>query len=55
MANLKKLVTSKVTSHLEKLAKDEPEIYAKFWIETTNMGPNDVAKQIQQSGMVMVG
>jgi preprotein translocase subunit SecY len=30
-------------------------LFAKFWIETTNMGPNDVAKQIQQSGMVMPG
>ena len=30
-------------------------LFAKFWIETTNMGPTDVAKQIQQSGMVMPG
>jgi molecular chaperone HtpG len=33
MLNLKKLVTSKITSALEKLAMDEPEIYAKFWDE----------------------
>jgi preprotein translocase subunit SecY len=26
-------------------------LFAKFWIETTNMGPTDVAKQIQKSGM----
>ncbi len=30
-------------------------LFAKFWIETTNMGPTDVAKQIQNSGMVMPG
>jgi preprotein translocase subunit SecY len=30
-------------------------LFAKFWIETTNMGPDAVAKQIQQSGMVMPG
>jgi len=30
-------------------------LFAKFWIETTNMGPRDVAKQIQNSGMVMPG
>lgn len=30
-------------------------LFAKFWIETTNMGPKDVAKQIQESGMVMPG
>ncbi len=30
-------------------------LFAKFWIETTNMGPGDVAKQIQKSGMVMPG
>jgi preprotein translocase subunit SecY len=30
-------------------------LFAKFWIETTNMGPEAVAKQIQQSGMVMPG
>jgi molecular chaperone HtpG len=33
MANLKKLVTSKITSALEKLAKDEPDNYSKFWQE----------------------
>ncbi len=33
MANLKSLVTSKVTSALDKLAKDEPEKYAAFWDE----------------------
>jgi molecular chaperone HtpG len=31
--NLKKLVTSKVTAALEKLAKDEPDKYSKFWEE----------------------
>ena len=30
-------------------------IFAKFWIETTNMGPADVAKQIQGSGMQIPG
>ncbi len=30
-------------------------LFAKFWIETTNMGPRDVAKQIQSSGMVIPG
>ncbi|MCD6461311.1 MAG: preprotein translocase subunit SecY [Thermoplasmata archaeon] len=30
-------------------------IFAKFWIETTNMGPRDVAKQIQNSGMRIPG
>jgi preprotein translocase subunit SecY len=30
-------------------------IFAKFWIETTNMGPEDVAKQIQSSGMQIPG
>jgi len=30
-------------------------LFAKFWIETTNMGPRDVAKQIQNSGMVIPG
>lgn len=30
-------------------------IFAKFWIATTNMGPEDVAKQIQQSGMQIPG
>jgi molecular chaperone HtpG len=33
MVNLKKLVTSKVTSALEKLAKDELDSYSKFWQE----------------------
>jgi molecular chaperone HtpG len=33
MVNLKKLITSKVTSSLEKLATDEPENYSKFWDE----------------------
>ena len=31
MAQLKKLVTSKVTGTLEELAKDDTEAYAKFW------------------------
>jgi molecular chaperone HtpG len=31
MVNLKKLVTSKVTSALEKLTKDESDNYSKFW------------------------
>ncbi|MCA1813571.1 MAG: preprotein translocase subunit SecY [Halobacteriales archaeon] len=30
-------------------------IFAKFWIETTNMGPDAVAKQIQSSGMQIPG
>ena len=30
-------------------------LFAKFWIETTNMGPADVAKQIQSSGMQVPG
>jgi len=30
-------------------------LFAKFWIETTNMGPRDVAKQIQNSGMQIPG
>ena len=30
-------------------------LFAKFWIETTNMGPEDVAKQIQSSGMQIPG
>ena len=33
MVNLKKIITSKITSHLEKLAKDDPENYSKFWVE----------------------
>jgi HSP90 family molecular chaperone len=31
MAQLKKLVTAKVTDTLKSLAKDKPEVYAKFW------------------------
>lgn len=30
-------------------------MFAKFWIETTNMGPEAVAKQIQKSGMQIPG
>jgi preprotein translocase subunit SecY len=30
-------------------------MFAKFWIETTNMGPEAVAKQIQSSGMQIPG
>lgn len=30
-------------------------IFAKFWIETTNMGPEAVAKQIEGSGMQIPG
>ena len=30
-------------------------IFAKFWIETTNMGPSAVAKQIISSGMQIPG
>ncbi len=33
MANLKSLITSKITGALEKLAKDEPDVYSKFWEE----------------------
>lgn len=30
-------------------------LFAKFWIETTNMGPQAVARQIQKSGMQIPG
>ena len=30
-------------------------LFAKFWIETTNMGPESVAQQIQSSGMRIPG
>jgi preprotein translocase subunit SecY len=30
-------------------------LFAKFWVETTNLGPESVAKQIQKSGMQMPG
>ncbi|MEF8879847.1 MAG: preprotein translocase subunit SecY [Candidatus Thermoplasmatota archaeon] len=30
-------------------------LFAKFWIETTNMGPDAVARQIQSSGMQIPG
>lgn len=30
-------------------------LFAKFWIETTNMGPESVARQIQSSGMRIPG
>jgi len=30
-------------------------LFAKFWIETTNMGPEAVAQQIQNSGMRIPG
>ena len=30
-------------------------LFAKFWIETTDMGPRAVARQIQSSGMVIPG
>ena len=33
MVNLKKLVTSKITGAFEKLSRDEPENYARFWDE----------------------
>jgi molecular chaperone HtpG len=33
MVNLKKLITSKITGALEKLAEDEPESYTTFWEE----------------------
>jgi molecular chaperone HtpG len=33
MANLKKLISSKITGALERLSKDEPENYIKFWEE----------------------
>jgi molecular chaperone HtpG len=33
MLTLKQLITSKITSALEKLAKEEPENYSKFWAE----------------------
>ncbi len=30
-------------------------MFAKFWVETTNMGPESVAKQIERSGMQIPG
>jgi len=30
-------------------------MFAKFWIMTTNMGPEDVARQIESSGMQIPG
>jgi molecular chaperone HtpG len=33
MANLKSLITSKITAALDKLAKDESEVYTAFWEE----------------------
>jgi molecular chaperone HtpG len=33
MVNLKKLVTSKITAELEKISRDDTELYAKFWAE----------------------
>lgn len=30
-------------------------LFAKFWVETTNMGPASVAKQIEKSGMQIPG
>jgi preprotein translocase subunit SecY len=30
-------------------------VFAKFWIETTNMGSKDVAKQIERTGMQIPG
>ena len=30
-------------------------VFAKFWIETTNMGAKDVAKQIERTGMQIPG
>jgi molecular chaperone HtpG len=33
MANLRLLITSKITAALDKLAKDEPEVYTTFWEE----------------------
>jgi len=30
-------------------------MFAKFWVETTNLGPEAVAKQIQKSGMQIPG
>jgi preprotein translocase subunit SecY len=30
-------------------------LFAKFWVETTNMGPKSVAKQIEKSGMQIPG
>jgi molecular chaperone HtpG len=33
MANLKKLITSKLTSALERMSQDEPEKYLSFWHE----------------------
>jgi len=30
-------------------------MFAKFWVDTTNMGPRDVAEQIEKSGMQIPG
>ncbi len=30
-------------------------VFAKFWIDTTNMGSKDVAKQIERTGMQIPG
>ena len=30
-------------------------VFAKFWIDTTNMGTKDVAKQIERTGMQIPG
>ncbi|MFQ6050398.1 MAG: preprotein translocase subunit SecY [Candidatus Hydrothermarchaeota archaeon] len=30
-------------------------IFAKFWVETTGMGPKDIAKQLSESGMLIPG
>ena len=30
-------------------------LFAKFWVETTNLGPESVANQIQRSGMQIPG
>ena len=30
-------------------------LFAKFWVQTTNMGPDAVAKQIEKSGMQIPG
>jgi molecular chaperone HtpG len=47
MVNLKQLITSKITGALEKLAKDEPENYSKFWEEYSRYIKEGIA--IEQS------
>ena len=52
MVNLKKLVTSKITAAFEKLSKDDPEKYLKFWEEYGRYIKEGVAiEQIESESM----